>query len=187
MNVLSTSLPEVLLFEVRAFADARGFFMETYQRSRYLAAGVDATFVQDSFSRSCRGTLRGLHYQLRRPQAKLVQVLAGAVFDVAADIRTGSPSFGKWFGTILSEDNRRQLWIPEGFAHGFLALSDTADLCYKVTAEYDPQDDRGLVWNDPTLAIAWPTIEGLTAPLLSLKDAAAPRLVGNADLPVFRA
>jgi dTDP-4-dehydrorhamnose 3,5-epimerase len=182
---LETSLPEVVLHELQAFSDSRGLFIETYRTSRYAAAGLDRTFVQDNFSYSNRGVLRGLHYQLHRPQGKLVYVTRGAVFDVAADIRTGSPTFGRWVGTVLSADNRRQLWIPEGFAHGFLVLSESADFVYKVTAEYDPTDERSIVWTDPTLAIDWPPVDGVPRPMLSAKDAAAPAVEGNVNLPAF--
>jgi dTDP-4-dehydrorhamnose 3,5-epimerase len=184
VNTLPTSLPGLVLVELQAFGDVRGFFFESYRRAGHAALGIDGTFVQDNFSHSKRGTLRGLHYQLRHPQGKLVHVTRGEVFDVAADIRVGSPTFGHWFGTVLSEENHRQLWIPEGFAHGFVVVSDTADVVYKVTAEYDPEDDRAIAWNDPTLAIAWPAVG--EAPLLSRKDAAAPALAGNAHLPSYR-
>jgi len=183
MKRLETSLPEVVLVELQAFGDARGFFLESYRRAAHAAIGIDRTFVQDNFSHSKRGSLRGLHYQLRHPQGKLVHVTRGEVFDVAADIRVGSPTFGRWFGTILSGENHRQLWVPEGFAHGFVVLSDTADLVYKVTAEYDPEDDRMIAWDDPTLAIEWPGVR--EAPLLSRKDAAAPVLAGNGNLPRY--
>jgi dTDP-4-dehydrorhamnose 3,5-epimerase len=180
MNVRPTELPGVLLVEPRAFGDARGFFLETYQGARYAAAGITQPFIQDNHSRSVRGTLRGLHYQIRKPQGKLVSVVRGAVFDVAVDLRKSSPHFGKWFGTILSDENHHQLWIPEGFGHGFLALTDLADMVYKVTADYDAGGDRSIAWNDPTIAIRWP--DAGVPPILSAKDAAAPRLEGNADL-----
>ena len=181
MKTHPTTLPGVELVELDVFGDARGRFMETYRRERYLelGIGIDLEFVQDNFSSSSRGTLRGLHYQLRHPQGKLVHVTRGEVFDVAVDIRRGSPTFGKWFGTLLSADNHRQLWVPPGFAHGFAVLSDTADFAYKVTATYDPADERAITWDDPALAIAWP-IEG--APMLSKRDAAAPTL-RDAELP----
>ena len=181
MKALPTPFPELVLVELRAHADARGAFMETYRKTSHAALGIDRTFVQDNLSRSRRGTLRGLHYQLRRPQGKLVQATRGEIFDVAADIRVGSPTFGRWFGAILGE--QRQLWIPEGFAHGFLVVSEVADVIYKVTAEYDAEDDMALAWDDPTLAIVWPDVEG--APLLSARDAAAPRLAGNGNLPRY--
>ncbi|HKA91996.1 MAG TPA: dTDP-4-dehydrorhamnose 3,5-epimerase [Haliangiales bacterium] len=181
MNVLETGFREIILLQLEPFADARGVFVESYRRSAYARVGIDRTFVQDNFSQSRQGTIRGLHYQLRRPQGKLVHVTRGEVWDVAADIRQGSPTFGKWFGTTLSAENRRQLWIPEGFAHGFVVRSDIADVAYKITAEYDPDDDRAIAWNDPTLAIPW----AVEAPLLSKKDAAAPPLAGNAHLPSY--
>ena len=183
MRVLSTTLPGVVLLELDAFGDQRGRFMETYQRERYLELGIGTglEFVQDNFSSSSRGILRGLHYQLLHPQGKLVHVTRGEVFDVAVDIRRDSAAFGKWFGARLSADNGRQMWIPPGFAHGFLVMSDTADFVYKVTAYYAPTDDRAIAWNDPELAITWP-IE--SEPILSNKDAAAP-LLHAADLPVY--
>jgi len=181
MKALPTTLADVVLLELDAFGDARGWFMETYRRPRYLEAGVAADFVQDNFSSSVRATLRGLHYQLRAPQGKLVHVTRGSVFDVAVDIRVGSPTFGRWFGTELSADNHRQLWIPPGFAHGFVVTSETADFAYKCTAIYDPSDDRSIRWNDPELAIDWP-LDG--EPLLSKRDVAAP-LLREAELPRY--
>jgi dTDP-4-dehydrorhamnose 3,5-epimerase len=181
-----TSLPGVILLELDVFGDARGRFMETFRRDRYLehGVGVGLEFVQDNFSSSRRGTLRGLHYQLHRPQGKLVHVTRGEVFDVAADIRRGSPTFGKCFGTLLSADNHRQLWIPPGFAHGFLVTSDEADFAYKVTANYAPDDERSLAWDDPDLAIAWP-LDPLHAPTLSKRDTGAPTL-RTAELPSYQ-
>ncbi len=175
MKTIATPLPGVVLLELDAFADPRGRFLETFQRVRYaeLGIGVGLEFVQDNFSSSVRGVLRGLHYQLAHPQGKLVHVTRGEVFDVAADIRVGSPTFGRWFGATLSADNRRQLWIPPGFAHGFLVTGDEADFAYKVTASYAPGDEYGIRWDDPALAIDWPA--GV-APLLSGKDAAAPTI-----------
>ncbi len=165
------ALPDVLILEPRVFRDDRGFFVETYHAPRYRAAGIDAAFVQDNHSRSERGTLRGLHWQTApHPQAKLVRVLAGEVLDVAVDIRAGSPTFGRWASVILSADNFRQLFIPVGFAHGFLVLSDRAEIEYKCSDVYDPASERGLMWNDPDLAIAWPT----TAPILSPRDQGHP-------------
>jgi dTDP-4-dehydrorhamnose 3,5-epimerase len=183
MQTLPTTLPEVVLLELDVFGDHRGRFMETFHRDRYadLGIGVGLEFVQDNFSVSARGILRGLHYQLRNPQGKLVHVTRGEVFDVAVDIRRGSPTFRKWFGTVLSADNHRQMWIPPGFAHGFLVTSEQADFVYKVTANYSPPDERGIAWNDPTLAIAWPFIQD-REPILSKKDAAAPQL-RDAELP----
>jgi dTDP-4-dehydrorhamnose 3,5-epimerase len=183
MKAVPTSLPGVVLLELDVYGDHRGRFMETYRRDRYveLGVGVGLTFVQDNFSSSQRGTLRGLHYQLQHPQGKLVHVTSGEVFDVAVDIRRGSPTFGKWFGTLLSADNHRQLWIPPGFAHGFLVTSDDAHFVYKVTTTYDPSDERSILWNDRELAIEWP-LGG--EPTLSKRDAAAP-LLRDAELPAF--
>ncbi len=181
MKVTETPLPGVLLFEPQVFGDARGFFMETFQAHRYAEAGVRASFVQDNLSRSVKGTLRGLHLQEPRPQGKLVQALAGAVFDVAVDVRKGSPHFGKWYGVELSEANRRQLWIPPGFAHGFCVLSDSADFSYKCSELYAPESERSVLWNDPDLGIDWPVKE----PLLSKKDAGAPRLKDASVLPAY--
>ena len=184
MKTLPTSLPGVIVLELDVFHDARGWFTETFRRDRYreLGIGVDLEFVQDNFSSSVAGTLRGLHYQLRQPQGKLVHTTRGEVFDVAVDIRVGSPTFGAWYGTLLSVANRRQMWIPPGFAHGFLVMSSEADCAYKVTATYSPADERSLAWNDPELAIAWP-LTG--SPRLSKRDSEAPGL-GAAELPVFR-
>lgn len=176
MKVTPTAIPEVLRIEPQVFGDARGFFLESFNRRAFRAAtGLEPDFVQDNHSRSARGVLRGLHYQLRQPQGKLVRVVRGAVFDVAVDLRRGSPTFGRWVGEVLSEDNHRQLWIPEGFAHGFLVLSDAADFLYKATAYYAPQDERCVAWDDPAIGIAWP-LEG--APTLSARDAAAVSLAG---------
>jgi dTDP-4-dehydrorhamnose 3,5-epimerase len=183
MKALPTSLPGVVLLELDVFGDARGRFMETFRRDRYLehGIGVGLEFVQDNFSSSQRGTLRGLHYQLHQPQGKLVHVTRGEVFDVAVDIRRGSPAFGNWFGTLLSADNHRQMWIPPGFAHGFLVTSAEADFAYKVTANYAPADERSLAWDDPELAITWP-LEG--APTLSKRDTGAATL-RTAELPAY--
>ena len=169
MKFIETSLPGVVLIEPTVFEDDRGFFMETYHAGRFRDAGIDLPFVQDNHSRSSRGVLRGLHYQEPNPQGKLVRCTRGALFDVAVDIRTGSPTFGKWFGTELSEANRRLLWIPPGFAHGFCALADESDLVYKCTALYSREHDRSILWNDPQIGIEWP----LASPRLSAKDAAA--------------
>lgn len=173
MNVIETSLPGVLLFEPKVFGDARGFFMESWNRKAFADQGLDLDFVQDNHSRSARGVLRGLHYQLNQPQGKLVRVVAGAVFDVAVDLRRASPHFGKWVGYELSADNRRMLWIPPGFGHGFLVLSDTADFLYKTTAYYAPEWDRGVRWDDPDIGIQWP-LEA--EPTLSAKDQVQPLL-----------
>ena len=182
MRERATTLPGVRLFEPSSFPDERGYFMETYHQQRYMDLGLTAPFVQDNFSHSVQGTLRGFHYQLLHPQAKLVQVLRGEVFDVALDIRTGSPTFGEWFGTTLSGENHVQLFIPEGFAHAFCVVSESADFAYKVTANYAPGDEYSLLWNDPDLAIPWPLTE---APKLSPKDAVAPRLADAVSLPKY--
>ncbi len=173
------SIPEVILIQPRLFTDPRGFFLETYKYSEFQAHGIPETFVQDNHSRSVRGVLRGLHYQ-NPPQAqgKLIRVVRGAIYDVAVDIRPSSPTFGQWVSAVLSEENQHMLYVPPGFAHGFLVLSDLADVTYKVTAEYAPDLDAGILWNDPALAIQWP-LEG--PPLLSAKDAALPPLL-KADI-----
>jgi dTDP-4-dehydrorhamnose 3,5-epimerase len=182
VKVLSTEIPGVLIIEPKVHGDARGFFLETFHAERYQEAGIPGPFVQDNYSRSVKGTLRGLHFQEPQPQGKLVQVVSGAVFDVAVDIRKGSPTFGKWVGVELSSDNKRQFWVPPGFAHGFYVLSESADFQYKCTALYAPQYDAGISWNDPDLAIAWP-LSG--EPKLSAKDAAAPRLKDAKVLPTY--
>ena len=170
MKVTATAIPDVLLIEPKVFGDARGFFFESYNEKAFGAAtGLDVRFVQDNHSRSARGVLRGLHYQVKQPQGKLVRVIRGAVFDVAVDVRRSSPTFGRWVGEELSEENRRQLWIPAGFAHGFLVLSDSADFVYKTTDYYAPEYERCIAWNDGTLAIDWPLG---TPPQVSAKDAA---------------
>ena len=175
MKVVPTAIPEVLLLEPKVFGDPRGFFLESYNRREFQrATGIDADFVQDNHSRSAKNVLRGLHYQIRQPQGKLVRVAAGAVFDVAVDIRPGSATYGRWVGVELSADNHRQLWIPPGLAHGFLVLSDSADFLYKTTDYYAPQAEGSLRWDDPDLGIAWP--DAGVAPVLSPKDAAAPSL-----------
>ena len=161
-----TAIPDVIVVTPQVFKDPRGFFMETFHAQKYRDIGIGRAFVQDNYSHSGRGTLRGLHFQLRHPQAKLVSVIWGTIFDVAVDIRVGSPTFGKWVGQILSDENRKQLFIPEGFAHGFCVLSERADVMYKCTDFYDPADDRGVLWSDPDIGIAWPMKE----PLLSEKD-----------------
>jgi len=176
-----TPLPGVLLIEPAVFADDRGFFMETYHLDRFREHGIAAPFVQDNHSRSARGVLRGLHYQEPQAQGKLVRCTRGALFDVAVDIRVGSPTFAKWYGVELSESNRRMLWVPEGFAHGFCALADESDLVYKCTSLYARENDRAILWNDPDIGIDWP----IAAPLLSAKDAAAPRLRDAVVLPRF--
>ena len=185
MNVYETALPGVCLIEPRVFKDARGFFMETWHAERYRQAHIPGPFVQDNCSHSTHGVLRGLHYQLKHPQGKLVSVLQGEVFDVVVDIRPGSPSFGRWIGEILSANNHRQLYIPPGFAHGFCVLSDSADFLYKCTDFYASEDEYGLRWDDPTLSIDWPVL----TPLLSDKDRCYPTLatIPRAHLPVFEA
>lgn len=173
MNIIETDLPGVLLIEPRVFGDARGFFLESWNRKTFADLGLDLDFVQDNHSRSARGVLRGIHYQLQQPQGKLVRVAAGAVFDVAVDLRRSSPHFGQWTGHELSAENHRMLWIPPGFGHGFLVLSETADFLYKTTTLYAPAWDRGVRWDDPDMGVAWP-LEG--APLLSAKDQVQPLL-----------
>ena len=172
MNVTQTILAGVVAIEPRVFGDARGYFLETWHRERYAAAGVATDFVQDNLSRSQRGILRGLHLQYPYPQGKLVQVFEGEVFDVAVDVRVGSPTFGKWVGQHLSGENKRQLYIPEGFAHGFCVLSEHALLGYKCTELYHPETELSLAWNDPKLGIQWP----IENPVLSAKDQAGLRL-----------
>ena len=168
MKITPCAIPDVLLLEPKVFGDERGFFMESFnQRAFQAATGLELQFVQDNHSRSARNVLRGLHYQAVQPQGKLVRVVAGEVFDVAVDIRRGSPTFGKWVGEILSGTNKRQLWVPPGLAHGFLVLSDTADFLYKTTDYYAPAHERCIAWNDPDIGIEWPTI---VAPQLSAKD-----------------
>jgi dTDP-4-dehydrorhamnose 3,5-epimerase len=183
LKVTETPLPGVLLIEPVLHGDARGFFMETYHAERFRELGIDATFVQDNHSRSAYGVLRGLHYQEPRPQGKLVRCPRGTIFDVAVDIREGSPTFGSWFGRELSEENRLMMWVPPGFAHGFCAISEEADLVYKCTELYSGPDDRSILWNDPDLGIQWP-ITG--TPSLSSKDAKAPRLRDADRLPKYR-
>ena len=180
MNVIQTELPGVLVFEPKQFKDDRGFFLETFHEARYRQHGVNLPFVQDNWSHSIRGALRGLHFQEPKGQGKLVHVVAGAVFDVAVDIRKGSATFGKWTGVELSAQNKRQLWLPPGFAHGFYVLSDYADFLYKCTEVYTPECDRGIAWNDPDIGIKWP-LDG--PPLLSPKDAKAVRLKDAPVLP----
>ena len=184
MQALPTALAGVLILEPTVFGDTRGFFMESYNRRRFAAAtGVDPEFVQDNHSRSAKGVLRGLHYQLRQPQGKLVRVVQGAVFDVALDIRPGSPTFGRWAGVELTADNQRQLWVPPGLAHGFVVLSDSADFLYKTTDYYAPEHERCITWDDPALGIDWPlAAHGIAAPLLSAKDRAGVPLA-QAELP----
>ncbi len=168
MKVTPAAIPGVLVIEPKVFGDARGFFLESFNRKAFNeATGLDLNFVQDNHSRSARGVLHGLHYQIRQPQGKLVRVVRGAVFDVAVDIRRCSPTFGKWEGMELSEDNHRQLWIPTGFAHGFLVISESADFLYKTTDYYAPEHERCIAWNDPAIGVQWP-LEA--PPQLSAKD-----------------
>ncbi len=172
-TVIPTSLPEVLILEPKVFGDARGFFFESFNARDFAkATGLDVPFVQDNHSRSAKGVLRGLHYQIQHPQGKLVRVTHGEVFDVAVDLRKGSPTFGQWEGVLLSADNKRQLWVPPGFAHGFLVTSDSAEFLYKTTDYYHPEFERSLLWSDPAVAIQWP-LELDTVPLLAAKDQAA--------------
>ena len=184
MRFIHTALPEVILVEPDVFADARGYFLETYHADKYAAGGISGPFVQDNFSRSTYGTLRGLHYQLTRGQGKLVMVLEGAVFDVAVDIRHGSPTFGRWVSFELSAEDKRQLYVPVGFAHGFCVTSETAAFLYKCTDFYAPQDERGITWDDTTLAIPWP----IASPILSAKDRAYLPLadVPRTELPRYQ-
>src|SRR5574337_2060965 len=168
MKVTPTAIPDVLIIEPKVFGDARGFFMESYNRRAFAeATGQGVDFVQDNHSRSAKGVLRGLHYQVRQPQGKLVRVVRGAVFDGAVDIRKSSPTFGRWVGVELTEGNHKQMWVPPGFAHGFLVLSDTADFLYKTTDYYALEHERCILWNDPAIGIRWPSDE---LPLLSGKD-----------------
>jgi len=181
LNFIETELPGVMIVEPQVFPDDRGLFFETYHVEKYKVGGFEKSFVQDNFSQSTKGVLRGLHYQIERPQGKLVSCLSGEIFDVAVDIRKNSDTFGKWFGVTLSEKNRKQLYVPEGFAHGFCAMSETANVVYKCTDVYIPEYDRGLLWSEPEFSIDWP----LESPLLSKKDAVLPKLseVPNNDLP----
>lgn len=175
MKVIPTGIPDVLIIEPKVFGDERGFFYESFnQRQWQEATGLKTTFVQDNHSRSARGVLRGLHYQIRQPQGKLVRCVVGEVYDVAVDLRRKSPTFGKWVGMTLSAENKRQLWVPEGFAHGFLVTSDYAEFLYKTTDYYAPEFERCIAWNDESLNIEWP----ITDPLLSQKDGAAANLGG---------
>ncbi len=183
MKVIETAIPGLLILEPKVFGDARGFFMESYNAKVFGdATGLAPDFVQDNHSRSARGVLRGLHYQIEQAQGKLVRAVRGSVFDVAVDLRRSSPTFGQWAGVELSEDNHRQLWIPPGFAHGFLVTSESADFLYKTTDYYAPQHERSLAWNDPTVGVAWPLHLLGGAPLLSAKDVAGKAL---ADCETF--
>ena len=181
MKITTARICDVLVFEPTARADGRGYFMETWRQSFFEERGIDATFVQDNQSKSIRGTLRGLHYQLNHPQGKLARVIAGEVFDVAVDLRRSSVYFGQWIGVVLSSENKKQLWIPPGFAHGFYVLSESAELLYKCTEYYHPEDDQCLLWNDEVVAIDWPLLN--SSPLLSDKDKNAQRLSEAAVYP----
>jgi dTDP-4-dehydrorhamnose 3,5-epimerase len=168
MQLIPTALPEVQILEPKVFGDARGFFFESHNARTFAELiGRDTAFVQDNHSRSSRGVLRGLHYQIKQPQGKLVRVIAGEIFDVAVDIRRGSPNFGKWVGVTLSAENRHQIWVPEGFAHGFVVVSEFAEVLYKTTDYWAPEHERSILWNDPEIGIVWPNIE---QPVLSGKD-----------------
>jgi dTDP-4-dehydrorhamnose 3,5-epimerase len=180
MNVITTPLQGLLVLEPKVFGDDRGFFFESFNAKRFAElTGVTAEFVQDNHSRSAKGVLRGLHYQIQHAQGKLVRATAGSVFDVAVDIRKTSPTFGQWFGIELSAENKRQMWIPPGFAHGFVVTSDSAEFLYKTTDYWAPEHERSILWNDPAIGIQWPALDA--APLLSGKDAAA-ALLANAEV-----
>lgn len=173
MQLVPTTLPGVLLLQPKVIGDHRGFFMETWRKEVFEQAGISEPFVQDNHSRSAKGTLRGLHYQILQPQGKLVRAVVGEIFDVAVDLRRSSPHFGRWYGAVLSADNKLALWVPPGFAHGFCVLSEVAEISYKCTTYYAPEYDRSLLWNDPDLGVAWP-LAGV--PVLSDKDRNAPPL-----------
>ena len=179
MQVQPTAIPEVLIIEPTAFGDDRGFFYESFNARRFAElTGCTRTFVQDNHSKSARNVLRGLHYQIQQPQGKLVRVVAGEVFDVAVDLRRGSPTFGRWVGVLLSAENKRQLWVPEGFGHGFVVTSESAEFLYKTTDYWAPEHERSILWNDPAIGIEWPASLN---PILSAKDAEA-KLLADADL-----
>jgi dTDP-4-dehydrorhamnose 3,5-epimerase len=177
MQITPLAIPDVVTIEPKVFQDDRGFFLETFQAEKYRAAGITAPLVQDNHSGSSQGVLRGLHYQIRKPQGKLVSVIVGEVFDVAVDLRRSAPTFGRWVGVTLSARNHRQMWVPPGFAHGFYVLSEWAEVAYKVTDFYDPQGERTLIWNDPQVGIHWPLPSG-QQPILSPKDAQGGPLSG---------
>jgi dTDP-4-dehydrorhamnose 3,5-epimerase len=182
MEILQTAIPDVLRIQPKVYQDERGFFMEAYQKNKYLEAGIKNEFVQDNHSSSKQGTLRGLHYQITHTQGKLVRAVIGKIFDVAVDLRKSSPSFGKWVGAYLSAENKEQFWIPPGFAHGFFVLSEQADVIYKATDYFDPEGERCILWNDPNLAIDWPIPQDIT-PLVSEKDAGGSSFI---DAEVFK-
>ncbi len=183
MKFTKTAFPDVFLIELDVFKDTRGFFMETYNQMKYAEAGIDQVFVQDNYSHSRHGILRGLHYQLKNAQGKLVFVITGEIFDIVVDIRIGSPRFGQWFGTHLSANNRRQIFVPEGYAHGFIVLSESVDVIYKCTDFYTPGDEYGIFWADPSIGIDWP----IKNPILSDKDSKNPKLkeIPEELLPAF--
>ena len=172
MNIIKTKLSDCIIIEPKVYCDDRGFFLETFQAERYATVGITLPFVQDNHSRTSKGVLRGLHFQKTKPQGKLVRVVRGEVYDVAVDIRLGSPTYGRWEAVVLSEDNKKQFWVPPGFAHGFMVISDFADFEYKGTDYYDPTDEGSLLWNDPDLNIPWP----IKSPFISIKDSQAPLL-----------
>jgi dTDP-4-dehydrorhamnose 3,5-epimerase len=174
MQFEPTEIPDVVLIRPKVFGDPRGYFFESWEERKFAAAGLDVKFVQDNHSRSARNILRGLHYQIQQPQGKLVRVVTGSVFDVAVDIRRSSPTFGRWVGATLTEENHHMLWVPPGFAHGFVVLSESADFLYRVTDFWAPPHERAIQWNDPDLKIKWPLPEGVE-PVLSAKDAVAKR------------
>lgn len=179
MNFIPTIIPEIIIIEPKIFADERGFFLESYQKKRFAEAGIGMDFVQDNHSRSQQGTLRGLHYQIQKAQGKLVRVIAGEIFDVAVDIRKNSPTFGKWVGGYFSAENKRMLWVPPGFAHGFFVTSPVAEVLYKATDYYAPQWERSIAWNDPTIGIRWPISNAQL--ILSPKDATG-KLLNEAEV-----
>jgi dTDP-4-dehydrorhamnose 3,5-epimerase len=181
MNVMQTNIPGVMIIEPKLFGDYRGFFLETFQAERYASHGIRGTFVQDNLSRSARGVVRGLHLQNPRPQGKLVMVLRGRVLDVAVDVRLGSPTFGQHVAAEINDENRRQVWVPRGFAHGFAVLSESADFFYKCDEIYRPSDEIIVRWNDPAIGISW----GIESPVLSARDAAAPLLANVNGLPIY--
>lgn len=182
MEIEKTEIPGILILNPKVFEDDRGFFLESYNKKDFEEAGIAEEFVQDNHSRSCKGVLRGLHYQQNHPQGKLIRAVRGKVLDVIVDIRKGSPTFGQWLSVELSAENKKQIWIPKGLAHGFSVLSNEAEFCYKVTDFYHPEDEKGILWNDPQLAIDWQVSD----PILSAKDQLLPTIdEANKDLPVF--
>jgi dTDP-4-dehydrorhamnose 3,5-epimerase len=183
MKIIPATHPEVLIIEPNVFGDARGFFMETWHQAKFAEQGLNETFVQDNHSRSGKGVLRGLHYQLQQPQGKLVRAINGVVFDVAVDIRRGSPRFGEWVGVELSDENMKQLYVPPGFAHGFCVLSERVDFMYKCTRFYEPEDEYGIAWNDPAIGIDWPDMDVV----LSERDRQLPTLAQSTHLPEYQA